>query len=81
MARKIVKVNGCRWLIAELNAFYLDLVVCFANFGGFGCLSDRNRIVKFVNAVFLIRFVSLSHYNLLDGARPDANKASGSALL
>ena len=69
MVREVIEVNRKGFLSKELDAFDADLLVLLALLLALRAWPDilLEWLTEFVNAVFLSRFISLHHNNLLKG--------------
>ena len=67
MVREVIEVNRKGFLSKELNAFDADLLVLLALFLALRAWPDilLEWLTEFVDTVFLSRFISLHHNNLL----------------
>ena len=67
MVREVIEVNRKGFLSEKLNAFDADLLVLLALFLALRAWPDilLEWLTEFVDTVFLSRFISLHHNNLL----------------
>ena len=67
MVREVIKVNRKGFLSKKLNAFDADLLVLLALFLALRAWPDilLEWFTEFVDTIFLSRFISLHHNNLL----------------
>lgn len=90
MARKIVKVHSCGRLVEKFDALNSYLIESFFSLIGSSSRSysllvwclDKDGCIVFepIDAIILVRFVPLSHYNLFYRARTYANETFGVLL-